>query len=159
MSGISFTPEQVEGAIRYGMRGDRSRYEFDPGDAAQKNVTYGTNLADYQSVSQKCLDEGDYLQAAEKSWGAYAQTIKATCAGYGIRVSTHANIVSVAQALTALAAAADDDSATTLRRGFNMASSLHQHFYENDLEDAEVARQSAEVMDAIDLLQMLFGRG
>ncbi len=158
MSGISFTPEQVEGAIRCGMRGDRQRYELGTDDAAQKNATYVGNLAHYRSVAQKCLDEGDHLQAAEKSWGAYAQTIKATCAGYEIRVSTHANILSVAQALTALAAGADADVGGRLRRGFNMARSLHQHFYEDDLEGDEVARQSAEVMDAIALLQTLFGQ-
>jgi len=156
MTEVVFTPEQIEDAIRHGMRGDRQRYELGTDDAEQKNATYGNNLAHYRSVAHKCLHEGDYLQAAEKSWGAYAQTIKATSAAYGIRVSTHANILSVAQALTALAATADDDSATTLRRGFNMARSLHQHFYEDDLEHDEVARQSAEVMDAIDLLQTLF---
>ena len=151
-----FTTQQVEGAIRHGMRGDRQRYELDAGDAGQKNATYGDNLAHYRNVAQKCLSEDDYLQAAEKSWGAYAQTIKATCAGYGIRVSTHRNILSVAQALTALAGGADAAAADTLRRGFTSARSLHQHFYENDLDADEVERSVAEVMDATDLLQMLF---
>ena len=158
MTEAVFTPEQIEGAIRHGMRGDRMRYELGADDAAQKNAIYGGNLAHYRSVAQRCLTEGDYRQAAEKSWGAYAQTIKATSAAYGVRVSTHANILSVAQALTALAAGADADVGGRLRRGFNMARSLHQHFYEDDLEGDEVARQSAEVMDAVDLLQTLFGR-
>ena len=158
MTEVAFTPEQIEGAIRHGMRSDRQSYELGTDDAAQKNATYGNNLEHYRSVAQKCLSEGDYLQAAEKSWGAYAQTIKATSAAYGIRVSTHANILSVAQALTTLAAGADVDVAGRLRRGFNMARSLHQHFYENDLEDDEVVQQSAEVMDAIDLVYALFER-
>ena len=151
-----FTTQQVEGAIRHGMRGDRQRYELDAGDAEQKNATYGDNLAHYRNVAQKCLSEGDYRQAAEKSWGTYAQTIKATCAGYGIRVSTHRNILSVAQALTALAGGADASASDTLRRGFTSARSLHQHFYENDLEDAEVEQSVEEVLAVIDLLQTLF---
>lgn len=159
MENATFTPEQIEDAIRYGMRGDRMRYETGADESAQKRDTYLDNLAHYRSVAQRCLEVGDYRQAAEKSWGAYAQTIKATCAGYGIRVSTHANILSVAQALTALAASADADVAGRLRRGFNMARSLHQHFYENDLEHEEVGRQVGEVMSGIDLLQTLFRRG
>ena len=156
MADISFTPEQVEAAIRHGMRGDRRRYEFGPGDAEQKNVTYGSNLAHYRSVAQKCLDEGDYLQAAEKSWGAYAQTIKATCAALGIRVSTHANILSVAQSLTMLAGNADPVTGDRLLTALHTARSLHQHFYEDELADAVVERAVGEVMDAIDLLQTLF---
>ena len=158
MSDISFTPEAVEGAIRYGMRGDRGRYELGTDDAVQKNATYGANLAHYRSVAQKCLDEGDYLQAAEKSWGVYTQTIKAICAGYRIRVSTHSNIISVANQLTALARNSDPATGAMLRQGFQSARSLHQHFYEADLPDDEVERSVEEVMDAIDLLQTLFGR-
>ena len=104
MAEISFTPEQVEGAIRHGMRGDRHRYELESTESIQKNATYGSNLAHYRSVAHKCLSERDYLQAAEKSWGAYAQTIKGLSAAHGIGVSTHSNLVSVAQQLNSLAA-------------------------------------------------------
>lgn len=156
MSNVTFTPQQIESAIRDGMRGDRRRYEFDPSDAGQKNVTYEANLAHYRSVAQKCLDEGDYLQAAEKSWGAYAQTIKATCAAFGIRVSTHANILSVAQSLTMLAGNTDPVTGDRLLNALHTARSLHQHFYEDELADAVVERAVGEVMDAIDLLQTLF---
>ena len=158
MTEVVFTPEEVEAAIRHGMRGDRQSYEIGAAEASQKNATYGSNRAHYRSVAQECLSEGDYLQAAEKSWGVYAQTIKGVSASYGIRVSTHANILSVAQSLTALAAGADADVAVRLRRGFNMARSLHQHFYENELEHDEVERQIDEVMDAVELLQSLFNR-
>ena len=107
MESATFTPEQIENAVRYGMRGDRMRYETGADEAAQKRDTHLENLTHYRSVAQKCLEEGDYRQAAEKYWGAYAQTIKATCAGCSIRVSTHANILSVAQGITALASSAD----------------------------------------------------
>lgn len=158
MESAVFTPEQIEAAIRYGMRGDRRRYELASPEAAQKGATYGSNLGHYQNVAQKCLNEGDYRQAAEKSWGVYAQTLKLTCAGYGIGVSTHSNLISVAQQLTALAHASDVATGNILRQGFQSARSLHQHFYEDDLEAGEVERSVQEVMDAIDLLQTLFGR-
>ena len=156
MSDVNFTPQQIESAIHNGMRGDRRCYEFAPSDAEQKNVTYEANLAHYRNVAQKCLYEGDYLQAAEKSWSAYAQTIKATCASYGIRVSTHANILSVAQSLTMLASNADPVMGDRLLNALHTARSLHQHFYADELADTVVERAVGEVMDAIDLLQALF---
>lgn len=151
-----FTAEQVEGAIRYGMRGDRMRYEIGPAEGMQKSAAYGSNRAHYRSVAQRCLDEGDYRQAAEKCWGVYAQTIKSASAGYGIKVSTHSNILSVAQSLNSLALGADADTGARLRQGLLSARSLHQHFYENDLLDDEVMRSVGEVMDAVDLMQALF---
>ncbi len=151
-----FTPQQVKGAILHGMRGDRRRYELESNEAIQKNATYGGNLAHYRNVAQKCLSEGDYLQAAEKSWGAYAQTVKGISAAHGIGVSTHGNLVSVAQQLNSLAASADAPTGAQLRQAFHLANSLHQHFYENHLLNDEVERSVEEVMAAVDLLQSLF---
>ena len=122
----------------------------------QKSATYENNLAHYRNVAQKCLIERDYMQAAEKSWGAYAQTIQGISAGHGIGVSTHNNLVSVAQQLNYLAASANAPTGAQLRHAFHLANSLHQHFYENHLLDDEVERSVSEVMDAIDLLQTLF---
>ena len=156
MTTPAFTSQQVEDSILLGLRGDRRRYELESDEAVQKNATYGGNLAHYRSVAQKCLNEGDYLQAAEKSWGAYAQTIKGISAAHGIGVSTHSNLVSVAQALNALAVDADAAMGTQLRQAFHSARSLHQHFYENDLFNDEVERSVSEVMAAIDLMQALF---
>lgn len=158
MTTPSFTSEQVKGAILHGLRDGRRRYELESAEAVQKNATYGHNLAHYRNVAQKCLGEGDYLQAAEKSWGAYAQTIKGISAAHGIGVSTHNNLVSVAQSLNALVADVDAATATQLRQAFLAARSLHQHFYEDDLFNDEVERSVAGVMEAIDLLQTLFER-
>ena len=156
MTTPAFSSQQVEDSILLGLRGDRRRYELESDEAVQKNATYGGNLAHYRSVAQKCLGEGDYLQAAEKSWGAYAQTVKGISAAHGIGVSTHGNLVSVAQQLNSLAASADSPTGAQLRQAFHLANSLHQHFYENHLLDDEVERSVEEVMDAIDLLQTLF---
>ena len=159
----SFTEQQVNGAISVGLRGIRpGSYTLPPQEAALKEATYRNNLDHYRSVAQQCLADGDYRQAAEKLWGAYAQTIKAACAGYGVNLTMHRSLVSVAQEFTALAGANPDvagpDAVTRLQTGFVSARSLHQHFYENDLADAEVAREAEDVMAAIDLLQRLFYR-
>lgn len=156
MAEISFTPEQVVGAIRHGMRGDRQRYELGTDDAVHKSATYEQNLSHYRDIAHRCLADGDYLQAAEKSWGAYTQTIKTICADHRVRVSTHSNILSVAQSFNTLATNADATIGDRLRQGFRSARSLHQHFYENDLDGTEVETSVEEVMDAIDLLKTLF---
>ena len=151
-----FTSQQTSDAIRRGARVATSGDSPPPQETAHKSAAYRDNQSHYQSLAQKCLSEGDYRQAAEKSWGAYAQTIKVTSANYGLLVTTHTDVVGVAQQLTALTASADADVAARLRHGFHAARSLHQHFYENDLEDAEVEQSVEEVMEAIGLLQMLF---
>ncbi len=158
MANLSFTPEQIEGAIRHGIRGGRQRYELESTETIQKNATHESNLAHYRIVANECLNERDYLQAAEKSWGAYAQTIKGISAAHGISVSTHSNLVSVAQQLNALAASADVPAGAQLRHEIHLANSRHQHFYENHLLDDDVERSVSEVMDAIELLPTLFDR-
>ena len=159
MTNSPFTAQQVDGAIRAGLRGSRQNYNLTTVEAQEKSAAYRNNLSHYRSVAQRCLNEGDYLQAAEKSWGAYAQAVKAAGAGCGMHVNTHRSVLRVAEEFTALAATVNAADAAQLRIGYLSARSLHQHFYENDLGDAEVEQGVADVMDAIDLLQALFGRG
>ena len=151
----TFTPQQVDDAIRAGLRGSRRDFALSPGDAADKGDAYQGNLAHYRELAQKCLADGDYRQAAEKSWGAYAQTIKVIAAERGINVATHRSLLRVAYELNALAGSADPAIAARLRAGYLAARGLHQHFYENDLPDGEVINSAEEVRDAIDLLQSL----
>ncbi len=151
----TFTPQQVDDAIRAGLRGSRRDFALSPGDAADKGDAYRGNLAHYQGLVEKCLADGDYRQAAEKSWGAYAQTIKAIAAERAMNVATHRNLLRVAYELNALAGSTDSDIDNRLQLGYLAARSLHQHFYENDLPDSAVIRQAAAVRDAIDLLQTL----
>ena len=152
----TFTPQQVDDAIRAGLRGSRRDFALSPGDAADKGDAYRGNLAHYRDLAQKCLADGDYRQAAEKSWGAYAQTIKVIAAAHGMNVETHRSLLRVAQELNALAGGADPAIADRLRMGFHMAQTLHQHFYENNLLDGEVGKAAADVLYAIDLLQARF---
>ena len=158
MTSSPFTARQVDGTIRAGLGGYRN-FSLTTEEARRKSATYRDNLTDYRNVALRCLNEGDYRQAAEKTWGAYAQAVKLAGAAHGMHINSHSSTLSVAQELTYLAATADVAVAASLDTGFHKARSLHQHFYENDLRDATVERAVADVMDAIDLLQTLFGRG
>ncbi len=151
----SFPPEQVSDAIRAGLP-RRTDADVSPDDAAELAANYRNNLAHYQEHVQKSLADGDYLQAAEKSWGAYAQAIKKIGAEHGFHIASHRSILRVAQELATLAAPGDSELANTLRHGLVSARTLHAHFYENDLAGQTVMEASGEVFTTINLLQELF---
>ena len=151
----TFTTQQVDYAIRAGLRGIRRDFSLTPNEAADKGAAYQGNLAHYQGLVEKCLADGDYRQAAEKSWGSYAQTIKVIAAAHGMNVATHRSLLRVAYELNTLAGSADPAIAAQLIAGYTAARSLHQHFYENDLPDGEVTNEVENVLNAIDLLQTL----
>ena len=113
-------------------------------------------LSHYRQHARQSLADGDYLQAAEKSWGAYAQTVKTIGADHRLRIAHHAGIAAVASRLAALVRASDPVAGSALRYGLATARSLRQHFYENDLPDDEVIEAAADVATAIDLMQRLF---
>jgi len=151
----AFTDDQVVAAIRaaYAPRWDTSLSEE---DAAAHSATYRANLAHYRQHVQRSLDESDYLQAAEKSWGAFTQVIKAIGADHRIKLSSHVGIYRVAGELASLVGQLDPDSENALNDAATLVHSLHGHFYENDLTDAMVTRSAAAVSSGIDLLQDYF---
>ena len=155
----NFSPLQVSDAIRAGLREGRQPVDLSATEGPQQAGVYRGNLAHYRSHVQKSLDEDDYRQAAEKSWGAYAQTIKAVAADHGLRVTHHASIVGAADQIALLVGSVDPAVGDALRHGLSTARSLHQHWYENDLSDVTVTTDTHEVMAAIDLLHQLFPSG
>ena len=149
------SPEQVSGAIRAGLP-NRPDVVLSAADSAGVASTYRGNLSHYREHVRISLDEGDYRQAAEKSWGAYSQTVKAIAAERNLWVRSHTNILRVSEQLVALVSRVDPPSGVVLDAGANSAHSLHVHFYENDLPDETVVRRVDAVSTAIDLLQELF---
>ena len=151
----AFTDEQVVTAIRaaYSPRWDTSLSEE---DAAAHAATYRSNLAHYRQHVQRSLDESDYLQVAEKSWGAFTQVIKAIGADHQIKLSGHVGIYRVAGELASLVGQLDPDAEIALKNATGLVHSLHAHFYENDLTDAVVIHSAGTVRDGIDLLQDYF---
>ncbi len=151
----SFTSEQVVAAIRaaFSPRWDTS---LSREEAAAHAETYRANLAHYRQHVQRSLDESDYRQVAEKSWGAFTQIVKAIGADHQIKLSSHVGIYRVAGELAALVGQADPDAEIALNNATGLVSGLHTHFYENYLTDAVVTQSAAMVSDAIDLLQEYF---
>ena len=153
----NLTPRQISDAISAGLRTSRRPVTLSPADATSKAAAYRNSLAHYRQHAQDSLTQSDYRQAAEKSWGAYTQTIKAIAADHRALIPTHAAILRVAQQLTTLVDnAGHPDRALTLTRGLLAARALHTHFYENDLPDQAVILAADNVTATIDLLQQLF---
>ena len=151
----TFTDEQVVAAIRaaFSPRWDTS---LSREDAAVQAATYRANLAHYRQHVRRSLDESDYLQAAEKSWGAFTQIVKAIGADHQIKLSSHVGIYRVAGELASLVGQSDPDAESALNNATGLVSGLHTHCYDNYLTDAMVTQSAAMVSDAIDLLQDWF---
>ena len=137
----------------------RSDLELTPGDAAELAETYRDGLNQYREHSLRYLAAGDYRQAAEKSWGAYALSLKSIAADYGFRLSHHGHIVRVGGRLASMASQDAPDDGNALSVGLDAALSLHQHFYENYLPGEQVEYSSRRVGTAIDLMQQRFANG
>ena len=130
-----------------------------PSDGAELAVRYRVTLQNYLEHSAEYLESGDYQQAAEKAWGAYAESVKSIAADHGFRLSHHGHIVRVGGALSDLADRENGEEGTVLRDGLGLARSLHQHFYENDLPAGDVIFSAKKVSAAIDLMQQRFSSG
>ena len=151
----SFSPQQVTEAIRAGL----SRHEdvvVEARQAADLTNTYLGNLDHCRQHVQQSLADGDYRQAAEKSWGAYSQAIKIIGAVHGLHITSHRSILQVSGQLTALVNPHDAATAAALTYGLVAARAMHIHFYENDLPAPAVAASAGTVAAAIDLLHELF---
>ena len=151
----TFTDEQVVAAIRaaFSPRWDTS---LSREDAAAHAETYRANLAQYRQHVQRSLDESDYLQVAETSWGAFTQIVKAVGADHQIKLSSHIGIMRVAGELAKLIAQTAPEAGGRVSDASVMAHSLHLHFYENELPDDRVIQSATTVSEAIDLLQDWF---
>lgn len=150
-----FTAAQVANAVAAG-RAPRWDAALTPAQAVAHAAKYRDNQAHYQQHAAHSLADGDYRQAAEKSWGAFTQTVKAIAADRQVHLSSHISIMRVVGELSALAGQADPDAADRLNEATGLAHSLHTHFYENDLPDAVVMRSAGAVANAIALLQEMF---
>lgn len=145
----------VAAAIRAAFRVP-SDSEIAPRDAPALAITCRGMMEEYRQHGRQYLADRDYRQAAEKSWGAFAESVKSIAADYAMKISFHGTIVGVASRLSTLAAEDDTDTGEILREGLALARSLHQHFYENDLEPEDVHFSADRVAAAIDLMQQRF---
>ena len=150
-----FTSEQVAAAVRaaYSPRWDVT---LTPDDAAIHMDNYRAGADHYLGHIGRSLDENDYRQAAEKSWGAFTQTVKAIVAVQHIRIASHVGIMRAACELADLVEQVDPAAGAGLKQAAVCAHSLFSHSVNNDLPDIMVTENSAAVVAAVDLLQELF---
>jgi len=158
-SGAPFDPAQDVAQVIRTARNMRSDTEIPQDEMAALSGKYRDIMTHYRQHSRECLDAGDHLQGAEKSWGAFAASVKAIAADYGLKISFHGSIISVASRLSTLANRDDPNAGAILRAGLNSARSLHQHSYENDLEPDVIMLSAGDVNAAIDLMQQRFTPG
>lgn len=148
-------------ALRGVVRG-QAELLWTPEFAAEQAAGYRQTLDAYRRHSREYLAAGDFQQAAEKAWGAYAQSVKSIAADYGVKLAHHAHLLRAAGRLAELAGQAEPAEPAderVIRAGLSSARSLHEHFYENDLSAGDVAYSIEEVAAAIDLMQRRFGLG
>jgi uncharacterized protein (UPF0332 family) len=110
----------------------------------------------YVKLSEKYLGEaddflakGNYVQASEKLWGSAALMVKAVAASRGITISSHGELFSFVRKL------GEEEGEPELRRLFSVASTLHQNFYENWLNEDVVKEYSEDVKQLIAKLKKL----
>ncbi len=156
MTIVDFDSGQVAEKIRRAAGNTVAGHALRQADASSLRDRYRENGAHYRAVAAECLERGDHLQAAEKSWGVFAQAVKEAGAAHRYRLRTHEAVIRVAHALTEMVGPSDPARAARLRHGLTAARSLHQHFYEGDLPPDLVRSLVAEVMDAVDLLDTAF---
>ena len=152
-----FIHQQVTAAIRVPAGRGRVPLALDPGDAADKAGAYRDSLAYYLGHARHSLADGDYRQAAEKSWGAYTQTIKAIAADYQSLIPSHAGIIRTSEQLIDLVEQSEhSDLALILNRGFVAVRALHIHSYEDDMPARAVRVAFDDVGTALDLMQQIY---
>ena len=106
-----------------------------------------TTTTDYRAGSRAMmtqsrteLAQGDLQQASEKGWGAVAQMMKAVAEARSWQHGRHRNLHQIASHLRAETGDGD------IYRYFQIAGSLHENFYENQMaaQDIDEALQDVE---------------
>ena len=97
---------------------------------------------------------GDYLQAAEKAWGAFAHCMNSIAKKRGWEVGSHRQLKDNATRLLDK----DPEHAERWRLLLTAVESLHTNFYREFLTEAEVADGIANARELIDAIRELASR-
>lgn len=110
---------------------------------------YRATAQELLAKARTALDEGDLIQASEKSWGAAAQAVKAIAQSRGWPHQSHRDLF---QAVANIGRESGDERIGAL---FREASSLHTNFYENWLPADSVAGGLTSVHEFVERLNRL----
>jgi len=86
------------------------------------------------------------VQASEKFWGAFAETIKRTASERGLLTRSHLGIGEIVDVLQ------KEFKNFNLTETYFAANSLHSNFYEEELTPEQVKKAARIVKDAINVL-------
>ena len=131
--------------------------ELPPDEAAELAAGYRRSLAEESRHCLEYLEAGDHQMAAEKAWGAYAASVLAIGADYGLKLSYHRHLSFAGGRLATLVCHSNPDDEYTLSSGLHSARSLYQHIYDNALDPRTVDFSIGRTLAAIDLMQQRFG--
>ncbi|MGA9348007.1 MAG: PaREP1 family protein [Anaerolineae bacterium] len=106
----------------------------------------------YLKEAKTLMEEGDYVQAAEKFWGAAAEIVKAVAVERGVEIRSHGEWHGFA---TKLGKELNDPALPSL---FGTAAALHQNFYEKWLPPETVVAYSGAVRQLVERLNKLLDR-
>ena len=107
---------------------------IDPETKAEAHIALSEK---YAREMDEFLEEGDYVQASEKAWGAASQILKAVASKRGKELKSHGELHKFVSELR------EETGDQELRRLWQVATSLHQNFYENWLPEG-IVRESIE---------------
>ena len=96
------------------------------------NNKYATMRRDYMARAEGYLQQGDLVQASEKSWGATACALKSIAEQRGWNHQSRSLLYDLSGQF------ADELGRPDLRNLFAVARAMHQNFYENWTPEDEV---------------------
>ncbi len=155
---FEFDPERVSERIRRAAGGKRGSAALSADDAGELFDRYRESEAHFRAGAQECLARNDDLQAAEKTWGAFAQAIKAASAVRGRRLDARFAVIRVAHALAEILRDEDPAAADRIKLGLAAAGLMHQHLCERHLDRDLIRSLSADVDAALDVIETRFWR-
>ena len=135
----------------------RAGSELPPGEAAELAASYRRSLTEECRHCLEYLESGDYQQAAKKAWYAYAASVLAIGADYGVKLSYDLHLSRAGGGLATLVCQSNPDDASTLSSGLHLARSLYQHIFDNALDPRTVEFSIGWTLAAIDVMQRRFG--
>ena len=95
------------------------------------------------------LAQGDLQQASEKGWGAAAQMMKAVAEARGWQHGRHRHLHQTASRLRAETGDGD------IYRYFQIAGSLHENFYENQMAAQDIDQSLQDVERLLERLETI----
>ena len=108
---------------------------------------YAAMSRDYMQRAEGYLQQGDLVQASEKSWGAAACALKAIAEERGWHHQSHSLLFDISGQV------AEELANPNLRDMFAVARSMHQNFYENWYQEDEVEHGVRRVREYLSELQ------